>query len=95
MNPIGYSPYKDKSNFPRTWLHNKEEVIARREQFLSILMDQYRQSREGPPDCAVCGKPSLNWQGKPDWTKLYRCFQCDIWLCKTCCKEHMPDVIRP
>jgi hypothetical protein len=75
------------SDFPRDWLHSKNEVQARRVEFLRILMNQYRQARTGPPNCACCGR-------QVDWTRLYRCFQCDLWFCKLCTRKHMPEVER-
>ncbi|MHA2279999.1 MAG: hypothetical protein ACXAC5_03860 [Promethearchaeota archaeon] len=72
----------------RNWLHSKTEVQNRRVEFLGILMNQYRQARTGLPDCACCDK------SVDSWTKLYRCFQCDIWLCKSCTRLHMPEVER-
>lgn len=75
------------SDLPRTWIHSTTEVQARRIEFLSLLIDQYRQARTQSPDCACCGKSFK-------WTELYRCYQCDIWLCKSCTRDHMPEVKR-
>lgn len=72
----------------REWLHSKEEVVNRRMEYLSILMNQYRQARVKVPDCPICGKEIKSIMDG------YRCFQCDLWLCKSCTKSHMPEVNR-
>lgn len=76
------------SELPRNWLHNSEEVQSRREEFLDLLMNQTRRAYDGPPDCACCGK------SVDSWVRLYRCYQCDLWLCWSCTREHMPEVKR-
>ena len=72
----------------RTWLHDAPQVVTRRLEFMGVLMDQYRAVNAGhTPPCAVCGALAR-------WHQIYRCYQCDLWLCRRCTRDHFPDVRR-
>ena len=71
----------------QTWLHDRDQVALRVPEFWAILREQIRVAITRAPGCAVCGL-------EPGWPRLYRCLQCDLWLCMACALEHMPDVVR-
>ncbi len=78
-----------RRNVPRrAWLHDAVQVAARYEEFARILKRQFRAIIAGtPPACACCGNA-------PGWRFLYRCYQCDLWLCLACAPVHWPEVRR-
>lgn len=67
----------------RAWLHSAAEVQSdgRRVELLTIIRDQYRLAKPGPPPCACCGHAL-------EWHRLYRCYDCDLWLCPACSRAH-------
>ena len=75
---------------PRSWLHDRVKTKARIGEARAILKGQVTDVLRGnTPTCACC-------QASPDrgFLGLYRCYQCDLWLCRACTKAHFPDVAR-
>lgn len=74
----------------RAWLHSPPTTDAQRDELRGIVREQLRMlARDIPPDCACCQVPATR-----GFRGLYRCYQCDLWLCPACAREHFPGVVR-
>ena len=69
----------------RKWLHDKEQVAARAEEFRAIYKEQVRVARRDVvPSCAICTTVVMSVSNS------YRCFECGLWLCSACSRDHFP-----
>jgi hypothetical protein len=67
----------------RAWIHDRAACLERRVELLGIIRDQARAAKDGAPPCACCEfLPTFGWRS------LYRCFECDLWLCPACARAH-------
>jgi hypothetical protein len=100
LEDTSLSDLLDLNKLPRLWLHDEEMVRANKDEFLKILKKQLRQVRPGrlkvpvAPDCACCGRKSKDYFLESDWNSVYRCFQCRLYFCESCAKDHFPEVER-